>query len=594
MMRASENILRLRESEGRLAAAQRIARLGHWEWWPGSEAFTGSDEFCRIIGMPTQSPDPSAVSLGEFLGRIHSDDRPIVHGVFESAAHCESEVGGVFRLMEGDGGVRSVDLRARLSPGADGAPGSVVGTLQDVTERVKAEERIRKLAFYDTLTGLPNRALFQDQLNGILSAARRRKRHVAILLLDLDNFKRINDSLGHSAGDEVLSSVAARLRDAVRPYDVVTRTDKSMTHSVARLGGDEFLLALGDLREPGDAMRVAVRLLESFGDPFELKEGEFFLSASIGIAVYPQDGSDMEELLKHADAALYHAKDSGRNTFEFFSESMNKDAFYKLMLENGLRRAIEREEFTLHYQPLVQLPGPRIVGTEALIRWTHAELGGVGPSDFIPLAEHLGLIHQVSEWVMMVACKQMSSWTRRGLSPVRMALNVSGQQFHRPGMAGEFLEQVAESGLDPSLFDVELTEGTLMADVKASQRILGELKDRGVRIAIDDFGTGYSSLAYLKRFPVDVIKIDRSFVVEMTSDPNDAAIVSAIIAMADSLSVGVLAEGVENEEQAQSLQNLGCTHMQGYLFGKPVPGEEITSLLVQQEEAGRGTQLGHP
>jgi EAL domain-containing protein (putative c-di-GMP-specific phosphodiesterase class I) len=281
--------------------------------------------------------------------------------------------------------------------------------------------------------------------------------------------------------------------------------------------------------------------------------------------------------------ALYHAKDSGRNTFEFYSDAMNKEVLHRLVLESGLRRAIERDEFSLYYQPQVHAPTRQIMGLEALLRWTHPELGGVAPSHFIPLAEQLGLIHQISEWVVAAACHQMASWADRGLAPVRMAVNVSGHQFHRPGMAEGMLERVAEAGLDPSSFEVELTEGTLMADVNASQRVLRELKDRGMRISIDDFGTGYSSLAHLKRFPVDVLKIDRSFVEEMTSDPSDAAIVSAIIAMAHSLSVEVIAEGVENEEQARQLRELGCDLMQGYLFSKPVPGEEITGLLLQQE-----------
>jgi len=592
MLRASENMVRLRESEGRLATAQRIARLGHWEWWPASGAFSGSPESYRILGAGGEPPATAPLTLADLLGRFHGDDRPLVQESLEAAVHGEAEVGGVFRLLGDGGGLRSIDLRGRLVPAPDGKPLSVVGTLQDVTDRVRAEERIRTLAFYDTLTGLPNRILFHDQLQGILAAARRHQRHVGLLLLDLDNFKRINDTLGHSAGDEVLRAVARRLKEAVRPYDALARTERGLSHSLGRLGGDEFLLALGDLRDPGDVTRVAMRLLESFRDPFELKEGEFFLSASIGVAMYPQDGTEREDLLKHADVALYHAKDLGRNTYQFFSDSMNKEAFQRLVMENALRRAIERDEFTLHYQPLVRMPGRHIVSAEALIRWTHHELGGVGPSHFIPLAEQLGLIHQVSDWVTATACRQLATWAERGVPLVPIALNVSGQQFHRPGMAGDFLQLLEREKVDPSLFEVELTEGTLMVDVKASQRILEELKERGVRIAIDDFGTGYSSLAYLKRFPVDLLKIDRSFIVDMTSDSNDAAIVTAIIAMASSLSLEVVAEGVENEEQAQQLQELGCGLMQGYLFSKPVPGEEITGLLLQQGRAG-GERLAH-
>ena len=577
MLRASETLRRLRESEQRLETAQRIARLGHWEWHTGTDEMLGSAEFWRLLGE--EGGEDTSRPLDALLRRVHGDDLPSVTEALAAVRGGDAELNAEHRLVMPDGTVRMVHLLGQ-SPGGGEADGRIVGTLQDVTDRVEAAERIRTLAFYDTLTGLPNRSLFREQLHGALARSRRLQRRTALLMVDLDNFKQINDTLGHTAGDQVLEEVGRRLREAVRAYDAVARRDGTVHGAVARLGGDEFLVAAGDLHAAQDATRVAARLLESFREPFTVDAGEFFVTASIGIAVSPDDGMGMEDLLKHADVALYHAKGAGRNTFEFYSDSMNEAAFHRLLLESGLRRAFERDEFTLCYQPQVLFPEGRILGVEALIRWNHPNLGAVAPAQFIPLAEQLGLIHQISEWVLRTACGQLREWAAAGLPPVRLALNVSGQEFRRPGLVERLLTPIREHGLDPALLEVELTEGTLMDNVQEAERVLRELKDQGVRVAIDDFGTGYSSLSYLKRFPVDALKVDRSFVTDMTTDSSDAAIVAAIAAMARSLGLMVIAEGVETEEQQRMLQELGCPVMQGYRFGRALPAAEIRARLA--------------
>jgi len=537
----------------------------------------GSAEFWRLLGE--EGGEDTSRPLDALLRRVHGDDLPSVTEALAAVRGGDAKLNAEHRLVMPDGTVRMVHLLGQ-SPGGGEADGRIVGTLQDVTDRVEAAERIRTLAFYDTLTGLPNRSLFREQLHGALARSRRLQRRTALLMVDLDNFKQINDTLGHTAGDQVLEEVGRRLREAVRAYDAVARRDGTVHGAVARLGGDEFLVAAGDLHAAQDATRVAARLLESFREPFTVDAGEFFVTASIGIAVSPDDGMGMEDLLKHADVALYHAKGAGRNTFEFYSDSMNEAAFHRLLLESGLRRAFERDEFTLCYQPQVLFPEGRILGVEALIRWNHPNLGAVAPAQFIPLAEQLGLIHQISEWVLRTACGQLREWAAAGLPPVRLALNVSGQEFRRPGLVERLLTPIREHGLDPALLEVELTEGTLMDNVQEAERVLRELKDQGVRVAIDDFGTGYSSLSYLKRFPVDALKVDRSFVTDMTTDSSDAAIVAAIAAMARSLGLTVIAEGVETEEQQRMLQELGCPVMQGYRFGRALPAAEIRARLA--------------
>ncbi len=460
----------------------------------------------------------------------------------------------------------------------------VIALVRDITERQRAEERIRVLAYYDSLTDLPNRELFQDRLERVLVEAERRKRLVAVLFLDLDNFKRINDTLGHRVGDLLLQSVADRLRDSVRKSDSVARlSEDDLNGTVARLGGDEFTALLSDIRSAEDASRVAQRILDNLSKSFKPEALEVFVTTSIGIAVYPFDGLDKDTLLKHADTAMYCAKDQGKNNYQFYSRSMNATAFERLSLESKLRKALDREEFVLYYQPQLDLNSGQIIGTEALIRWQDPDLGLVSPAEFIPVAEETGLIVPIGQWVLETACRQNKVWHDAGFLHLRLSVNLSGRQFKQEDLTESVLHALRGSGLNPRFLELEITESILMHDTPTITAALQALKEAGLRLAMDDFGTGYSSLSYLKRFPLDTLKIDRSFVTDSTMDPESAAITIAIIMMAHSLELDVVAEGVETEEQLGFLREHGCDVMQGYLLSRPLTAEAFTELLQREQ-----------
>jgi diguanylate cyclase (GGDEF)-like protein len=453
-------------------------------------------------------------------------------------------------------------------------------TMRYSLERKRSEDQIAHMAFYDPLTSLPNRTLFQDRLKQALSLAFRYNRLCALLFLDLDDFKRINDTLGHAAGDLLLKEVAVRLNRCVRKSDSVARnTPGTQNCTVARLGGDEFTVLLTEIVNGEDAAIVARRILQSLAQPFLLNGHEAFIGASIGITIYPLDGTDSDTLLKNADSAMYHAKSQMKNNFQFYKQSMNAAALRKFSLENDLRKAIERHEFVLYYQPQMNLMTGAVVGMEALIRWNHPERGMIQPAEFITLAEETGLILPMDGWVLREACSQNKAWQAAGLSPVSMSVNLSGHQFKQQGILKDITAALDDSGLDPEYLVLEITESILMQNVDMTAAILHKLTEMGVRISIDDFGTGYSSLSYLKRFPLCSIKIDRSFVQDITLNPDDAAIPKAIIAMAHSLKLNVLAEGIETKEQLSILQELGCDDMQGYLLSRPVPAEAAARFL---------------
>ncbi|MBI3609120.1 MAG: EAL domain-containing protein [Nitrospirae bacterium] len=442
--------------------------------------------------------------------------------------------------------------------------------LWDITERKKAEETIRHQAYHDLLTDLPNRLLCMDRLTLALSHADRYRQKVAVMFVDLDRFKLINDSMGHEIGDRLLKNVAERLIACLRKSD-----------TVARMGGDEFMLLLPELRKAEDAAVVAHKILEAVEPPFNLEDREFYLTASIGISLYPDDGEDAQTLVKSADTAMYRAKEQGRNHYQFFSSAMKMVASERLALENSLRRALERREFMVHYQPQIHLPTGEITGMEALARWQHPERGLVSPAQFIPLAEETGLIVPIGEWVLRTACAQTKAWKTTGAGALRITVNLSVRQFRQKNLAEIVGRVLAETGLDPSDLVLELTEGSIMQNVETTIAALRALKTMGVRISIDDFGTGYSSLNYLKRFPVDILKIDQSFVRNITNDPGNAAIATAIVAMAHSLKMEVIAEGVETADELAFLRSLRCDGMQGYLYSKPVAAEAFTKLLSE-------------
>jgi diguanylate cyclase (GGDEF)-like protein len=581
MVRSKHTLDELRRSQSSLEAAQRISRLGNWDWEVATGRQRWSEETRRILELPADSGEPR---FEDFLRRVHPEDAEALSRSIEAALRGEAPFSLDYRVMLRDGSARHVHAQGEVLCNDEGTPIRMSGTIQDITERKEAESRIRFLAFYDSLTGLPNRLLFRELLEKAVGAARRTGRMVAAMCVDLDHFKRINDTSGHSSGDRLLQAVAERLKDTIRASDTITRSQvRDPSQSVARLGGDEFILLLHDIAQADDTAKIACRILDSFRMPFVIGSSEVFISASLGISLFPQDGSDPEELLKNADAALYHAKDSGRNNFQFYSPSLNETAFRVLSLESSLRRAIERHEFVVHYQTQVDARDGRIIGLEALIRWKHPDLGLIQPGQFIPLAEQTGLIQALDEWVLAQTCAQGSRWQAAGLPDLRLSVNLSGHQFRRPELARRIAEVAAAAGVDPRRVELEITESVIMQDAVQATNILNELKSHGFRIAVDDFGTGYSSLSYLRRFRIDSLKIDRSFVRDIISNPDDAAIVSAIVTLARTLKIDVVAEGVENALQREFLRDQGCALMQGYLFSRPLPAEEVERLVLSAD-----------
>ncbi len=455
--------------------------------------------------------------------------------------------------------------------------------VRDISDRKEAEARIQFLAHHDVLTGLPNRTLLMDRLEFILASAKRREAKVGVIFLDLDNFKTVNDSLGHAAGDALLRVVASRIEDALRSVDVVSR-----------LGGDEFLVVLPDLDSEQAPVAVAEKLLAAVCEPVMIDGQSLTVSPSIGIAVFPRDGANADTLIMNADAAMYLAKDRGRANYQFFSERLSQAAFNTLSLESRLREAIRDEGFLLHFQPQVRVDTGRLVGIEALVRWPQADGGVVMPNDFIPVAEQRGLIMPIGAWVLRAACRQNRLWQHAGLPKVPIAVNLSAIQFKQRNLVEEVEKVLAETGLEPAWLAFELTEGMLVADTADLKRTLEGLKSLGVKLAIDDFGTGHSSLAHLKRWPIDKLKIDRTFVRDVPGDADAAAITGAVVDLARNLGITVIAEGVDHEAQVQFLRERGCDEMQGYLVARPMAAAEMAAYLSERRAVPGASPVNVP
>jgi diguanylate cyclase (GGDEF)-like protein/PAS domain S-box-containing protein len=479
----------------------------------------------------------------------------------------------MFRRKDGATGWAMVNL-SLVDDDSDAGAHIVEGTLVDITERKIAEDKVQSLAYFDALTGLPNRTLLRDRLSKALAAAHRQKNKVALLFLDLDRFKTINDSLGHSVGDLLLQEVAERLRSCTREQD-----------TVARLGGDEFLIVLTNVKDIQTVAVAAERFMDAMTAEFVIQGHTLRVSCSVGISIFPEQGADSETLIKNADAAMYSAKDGGRNNFRLFTAHMNAQAMERLTMENGLRLALEKRELFLVYQPQMDIATGKIIGLEALARWQHPELGLVPPAEFIRIAENSGLIMSIGEWVLRTACAQLRQWQAEGFAAASVSVNVSAVQFRQEAFTSTVHRILRETGLPPQCLELELTESLLLSNADVMFSVLRQLTAMGVRLAIDDFGTGYSSLSYLRRFPVSRLKIDGSFIRDVPLNADDAAIVAAIISMGKSLNLKVIAEGVENEAQMSFLRTQRCDEIQGYYFSKPLAVDEVAGKLRDNDAA---------
>jgi diguanylate cyclase (GGDEF)-like protein/PAS domain S-box-containing protein len=570
----------LRTLSQQLTRAQRIARLGGWEWDRTSDSIACSSEVYRILGVDQALFRPRPASIQSL---IHQEDRRAFRRWLIKLARGAEAEGMDLRVVAKDGELRHVHLLGEGMLNDAGRIVGVAGTIQDATERTRAIQQIHRLAYFDVLTELPNRSRFHEKLAETLDVAKRDGKPFAIMFLDLDHFKRINDTLGHAVGDDLLRIIAQRLTRSLRQDDMAGMTHlKAIERDVCRQGGDEFIVLLNGVSTEQEASHAASRLLATLAQPIVIGTQELFVSASIGIVLHPRDGDDLDTLLKNADVAMYHAKGEGRNRFFFYRGSMRAASAERLSLEHDLRKALEGGQFELHYQPQIEVRTGRIVGIEALIRWNHPTLGLLTPGHFISVAEEAGMIMDIWEWVMVTALIQHNAWVEQGLPAVTIAVNLSSVQFDDPGLAERVRESARVVGVPLDYLELEVTESMLMHDFDATLKTLSALRAMGVKIAIDDFGTGYSSLAYLRRLPVDKLKLDQSFTRDVGQKENDGAIIKAVMAMASSLQLAVVAEGVETQAQIDFLLGLGCTTVQGYMLGRPLPAAATAKLLHER------------
>ena len=583
MLRGARTREALAASQRKLNKAQRLARIGSWEWDLGRGWVRASDEFFAIAGLPRQ-----ADGLADWFlwSRLAAEDRPRLQQLMLQSRERVRQVQFECRLIRPDGQSRSLRVEAEVERDEQGRPVTVHGVAQDVTERKQAEDQIRRLANFDSLTGLPNRRFFRDQFDESLARAVTSGTQVAVLFVDVDRFKQINDTLGHDVGDELLRELSVRLYATVRDSDTVARVGviepspgaPPLGCSVARQGGDEFTVLLTGLIDAAAAENVARRLLDSLRQPTICNGHEVLATVSIGVALYPRDGADVDTLLRKADLAMYSVKASGRNGWRLYDDSMHSVSADRWRLEVGLHHALARNEMVLHYQPKIDVAAGRVVGAEALMRWRR-DGTLVPPTDFIGLAEESGLILPLTDWAINEVCRQMTVWRDAGLPPVPVSVNISSRHLQRGDLSATVRTALAAAGVDAALLELELTESVLMQNIDSAGPLLLLLKQLGIALSIDDFGTGYSSLSYLKRLPIDTLKIDRSFVRDLESSGDNAAIVAAVIAMARSLRLHVVAEGVETEGQMKLLADQGCLLQQGWLFAKALPADEFAGFL---------------
>jgi diguanylate cyclase (GGDEF)-like protein/PAS domain S-box-containing protein len=555
------DVTELRESQRRLEHAEAMAHIGHWQWdYLRKESFVSAE--VRRIFRQSSSWQPT---LDEVLLFLCEEDREAVRSLFhETYVNRLSELAFGYRIINGEKETRHLHTHVQISYSVDNLPIRLVGTIQDVTKITAYEQDLHNLSFFDPLTTLPNRVLFNDRIRQAVAEAGRHLQSVGLLLLDLDRFKSVNDTFGHGIGDQILIEASARLKTLVNDY--VT---------VARLSGDEFAIVLSDVRDAFDLGVVARKILEAFRCPFPVGEREVFISACVGIAVYPADAHSIEALFQYADSALHHAKEHGRSQYRFYSSELTAQSRNRIILEAALRLAVPQGQMELFYQPQVDLSLGKVVGAEALVRWHHPEQGLLSPDQFIPAAEETGLIVEIGEWVLDTAFQQARIWNEGRSTPFRVAVNLSTRQFLSGGFEKRVADLAARAGCRPEWIELEITESLLLKDSDAILKTLESLSLQGFTIAIDDFGTGYSALSYLNRFPIDTLKIDRSFITGIADRPDSAELVKAILSMAEALKLAVVAEGIERESEESFLQAHICQFGQGFRYGRPLPVTEF-------------------
>lgn len=582
MVKASNNLHKLAESELRLSKAKKMAQLGDWEWQVNGDNLYWSDEIYAMVKLDKHEFTPNTHNFMRF---IHTDDLPRVRDMLQKVINTKEPATTEFLIITSENQERYVLQRIEALVNRQAKFTGLVGTVQDITERKDQENKIRHLAYYDETTQLPNRTFFLKFLSKTIELSQRNKRIFAILFLDLDGFKGINDTYGHQSGDQLLLEVSKRLTVGLRCSDLASRYFDHFDHKVdvARLGGDEFIILLNDLTRPEDAAIVAERIQRWITQPVPLGNRQAHIDASIGIAVFPHDGEDSVTLLKNADIAMYHAKKMGSGHYQFFHEEMALKAKKRLEMETYMFKAAANNELRLHYQPVVDIESGKLIGAEALLRWQSPQLGFLPPNDFIALAEENGIINEFGEWAIREACSQHKAWQKLGLGDLTIAVNLSSLQFNQPSFIPMVENTIKEFDINPIFLTFELTESMIMADTDNMLKKLKALKNLGIKLSIDDFGTGYSSLRYLNRFPLDTLKIDRSFVKELPENLDTSAIVNAILALAKTLNLKTIAEGVETTQQKIFLQNTSCDALQGYYFSKPMPVEEFQKYWEQQK-----------
>jgi diguanylate cyclase (GGDEF)-like protein/PAS domain S-box-containing protein len=563
---------RLRTTAEQLEIVSNSTNDGIWDWDIRANKVEWNSRFLNLTSL-------ASVSISEepqqFFTFIHPDDRERMAALIEAHLKERKPYQAEFRMLPAAAGAPPVWLYVAGEAMFDdaGNPVRMIGSVTDITTKKTDEERIRRLAYHDPLTGLPNRAYFFEHALPMMERQWQAGKPSAVLLMDLDSFKLTNDTLGHLAGDKLLQHVAGKLSESIRPGDVV-----------ARLGGDEFIVLLSPVSGVDEIVQIVSAMIASLAAPLVIMEREVFTTASIGACFYPDHGDSIEALIKHADMSMYKAKENGRDQMVLYTPDLSSNMEKRFLLGNNLRKAVERGEFVLHYQPQIDLSTGRILGAEALLRWHSAEHGTVQPNDFIPLAEETGWIVPISVWVVREACHQIIEWQRMGMPQLIVSVNVSAQHFRQQHFSSWVRAVLEETGVEPRLLCLEITETTAIQNMEHSAQMLQELADIGIRIAIDDFGTGHSSLMLLRRLPIHSVKIDKSFVRDMTEDKDDAAIVKAVIAMSHSLGLSTIAEGVEEQDQLQHLRHLGCDHIQGYYIGKPMPASQFEQFMASHSE----------